>query len=131
MIGVAISLMSEKCVCLKYCSMAGNASSFVRSRTPALRTSYHWEAYSARNVPALFSRWARRELSYRDKSLAFSCSLFIYRSPPGQVSESERTLVPTCGRGVVVRIIISQQEQISGTFARQSQTDNPFSLIDL
>src|SRR5260221_8629315 len=97
MIAAATWLMSEKCVRLKYCSMAGNASSLVRSRTPALRTSYHWEAYSARKVVASFSKWALRALSYRCKSLAFSCSLFIRslfhqcsekgENPPPQMSE--------------------------------------------
>src|SRR6266700_399419 len=94
MMGAAISLISYKCVRWKYRSMAGNASSLVRSRTPALRTSYHWEAYSARKVLASCSKWARRALSYRCKSLAFSCSLVI-RAPLRQFSDPSRNLILT------------------------------------
>src|SRR5579875_810104 len=69
--------------------MERNASSFVRSRTPALRISYHCEAYSARNVLASCSKWACRELLYSCKSLDFSCSLFT--RPP----QSNLSLVPS------------------------------------
>src|SRR5579863_4818657 len=94
--------------------MADNASSLVRSRTPALRTSYHSEAYSARNVLASCFKWARRALSYRCKSLVFSCSLVI-RSPLRQFSELRGNPPAQVGEGRGSEIIISQKEQVRST----------------